>query len=110
MEISNVDLIKRHSHRINILPREIFGQEPEHGWCYFFQKADLASQFGDWEQIVDIGDKAIGLGLKPKNKDEWLLFIDAYKRVGRLNDIEWLNNKFDLWGIIVELRVQIKHS
>ena len=96
MKISNVDLIQRRSHRINILPREIFGQEPEHGWCYFFQKADLASQFGDWEEIVDIGDKVFGLGLKPRNKNELLLFIDAYKRVGRLNDVERLNNKFDL--------------
>ena len=96
IEISNVDLIGRSSHRDNTLPREIFGKEPEHDWCYFFQKADLARQFNDWEEIVDIGDKAISLGLKPKNKNEWLLFIDAYKRVGRLNDIEWLNNMFDL--------------
>ena len=96
MKISNVDLIQRRSHRINILPREIFGQEPEHGWCYFFQKADLARQFGDWDEIVDIGDKAISLSLKPENKYEWSLFIDAYKKAGRLNDIEWLNKKFDL--------------
>ena len=29
-------------------PAAVFGPEPEHGWCYFFQKADLARQSQDW--------------------------------------------------------------
>ncbi|HSK65781.1 MAG TPA: hypothetical protein VK888_02560, partial [Anaerolineales bacterium] len=33
---------------------EIYGPEPEHGWCYHFQKADLARQLGDWEQVVEL--------------------------------------------------------
>ena len=39
-------------------PEYLFGPEPEHGWCYYFQKADLARQTGDWEEITHLYDAA----------------------------------------------------
>ena len=30
----------------------IFGAEPAHTWCYYFEKADLARQMQDWPTII----------------------------------------------------------
>ena len=37
------------------LPAHIFGAEPPHDWCYYYQKASLARQLGDWAQVVGDG-------------------------------------------------------
>ncbi len=33
---------------------DIFGEEPERTWCYYFQKMDLAQQQGDWDTVLDL--------------------------------------------------------
>lgn len=33
---------------------DIFGEEPERTWCYYFQKMDLAQQQGDWQTVLDL--------------------------------------------------------
>lgn len=73
----------------NNAPEEtIFGAEPEHGWCYLFQKADLARQTGDWAQVITLGDQAREMGYNMQNSQsntpqEWIPFIEGYARVGR---------------------------
>jgi len=64
-------------------PAEIFGHSPEPCWCYYFEKADLARQTGDWQQVAQIGDEATRLGFKPEDPSEWLLFVEGYANVGR---------------------------
>lgn len=61
---------------------EIYDPEPEHNWCYYFQKADLARQLGDWEQIVRLGDKALKLEEQPHNPVELFVFIEGYAHEG----------------------------
>lgn len=70
-------------------PQEIFGAEPEHGWCYYYQKAGLARQQGDWDAVLALYDEASGLGLKPADPVEWLPFYQAfaYRRFDRVNEI-----------------------
>jgi hypothetical protein len=66
-------------------PTDIFGQEPAHGWCYFFEKADLSRQSRNWDAIVSLGDEAAEKGYTPKNIDsphEWLPFIEGYAYSG----------------------------
>jgi len=46
---------------------DVYGPEPAHGWCYYFEKADLAQQFGNWDQVVSLGDKALKLDDHPNN-------------------------------------------
>ena len=46
-EYSRVDRIIS-SGTAPVPPAAIFGAEPEHGWCYYYQKASLARQNGDW--------------------------------------------------------------
>jgi hypothetical protein len=62
----------------------MFFSEPEHGWCYYFTKAELAQQQGDYEEVVFLGNEAISSGFKPQDQNEWLVFIDGYARVGDL--------------------------
>ena len=61
---------------------DIYGPEPTHGWCYYFQKADLARQFGDWEEVVHLGDIAFELKDHPNNPVERFVFIEGYAHVG----------------------------
>lgn len=55
-------------------PLEIFGSEPPHTWCYFFQKASLARQFKDWESLARLRQEVKEKNLQPKNPNEWLPF------------------------------------
>jgi tetratricopeptide (TPR) repeat protein len=56
----------------------IFGPEPLHDWCFFFEKGDLARQFGNWSSAVALYEQATSLGLSPKSGSEYLPFIEAY--------------------------------
>ena len=65
-------------------PPELFGNEPPHNWCYYYEKAELARQNEDWAGIVDLGAQASARGLSPGDALEWLPFIEAYVRTGDL--------------------------
>ena len=57
---------------------EVYTPEPEHDWCYYFEKADLARQFGDWEEVVSLGDTAFKLDERPNDPLELFVFIEGY--------------------------------
>jgi len=38
----------------HIPPIVIFGSEPAHEWCYYYQKASLARQAKDWEEVAQL--------------------------------------------------------
>lgn len=61
---------------------DIFGPEPAHTWCYFFQKADLARQTGDWDEIIDMYEQAQQLGFDPGYGAEYIPFIEASAQTG----------------------------
>ena len=63
----------------------IYNPEPEHGWCYYFEKADLARQFDDWDEVVKLGDKAFKLDDFPNNPVERFVFIEGYAHTGHWN-------------------------
>lgn len=68
------------------LAESIFGPQPAPAqtWCFFYEKAELALQKGDWETVVQIGKKLTQLDLSPEDKIEWMPFLQAYA----LNDDE----------------------
>ncbi len=68
------------------LPEKLFGAEPAHGWCYYYETADLARQRGDWEEVAELGDTAFALDDHPNDPMERLPFIEGYARAGRLED------------------------
>ncbi|MFO3796812.1 MAG: hypothetical protein ACK8QZ_05945, partial [Anaerolineales bacterium] len=59
------------------LPR-IYAPEPPHGWCYYFQRADLARQYRDWAQVVALAEQAFSLNDHPNDPLEYFPFIEAY--------------------------------
>ncbi len=80
--LSNLDQILPENPDPRVSPAEIFGPEPEHGWCYYYQKADLARQLEDWTEIVDLGNQAHEKDLSPAFGMEYEPFIEAYARNG----------------------------
>ena len=70
-------------------PRMVFGPEPSNGWCYYYEKADLARQRGDWDEILKLGHEALEKGFAPEDNIEWMPFLQAYAQAG---NIEHLTN------------------
>jgi hypothetical protein len=60
----------------------IYGPEPEHSWCYYFEKADLARQMGNWDEVVKLGNKAFKLDDYPNSPIERFVFIEGYGHTG----------------------------
>jgi len=60
----------------------IYGPEPPHGWCYYFQKADLARQQKHWAQVAKLAEQAFGLQDHPNDPLEYFPFIEAYAHLG----------------------------
>ena len=63
-------------------PAALFGGEPQHGWCYYYEKAALAAQQGNWQEIVAIQDDVGRLGLHPNDQIEWMPFLQAQAYLG----------------------------
>ncbi len=64
------------------MPVALFGVEPPHTWCYYYEKAELARQLGDWETVAALGDQARAQGYAPGDALEWLPFIEGYVLTG----------------------------
>jgi hypothetical protein len=63
--------------------RDIFGAEPRHTWCYYFEKADLKRQLQDWDAILQLEKQAHAAGFASKFGPEYLPFIEAHARLGQ---------------------------
>jgi hypothetical protein len=63
-------------------PESIFGPEPEHNWCYYYEKAALARQLGDWEEVARLLDEAESHGYRANDSVEWMPFLEAYVHLG----------------------------
>jgi len=61
----------------------LFADESDKPWCYYFEKADLARQFEDWQQIGQLGDEAEQRGLRTKKTIELVPFIEGYAHLGQ---------------------------
>ena len=81
---SRIDRIVSEGDQI-LPPPEIFGEEPAHGWCYYYQKADLARQKNDWQEVLRLEKEAKSLRLNPDDSIEWLPFMQAQALVGDLD-------------------------
>lgn len=96
-------------------PVWLFGAEPEQNWCYYFEKADLARQREDWERVAQIGDKAFNIPLSPADAAEYIPFIEAYARLGRVEKALELteiaaNKNSTLYPMLCSLWVRIGNT
>lgn len=60
----------------------IYGPEPAHGWCYYFEQGELAAQEGDWARVAALGDKAFSLNDYPNDPVERFVFVEGYAQQG----------------------------
>jgi hypothetical protein len=73
------------------MPAHIFGAEPERSWCYYYQRAALARQKGDWAEVVRLGNEAQDLGYAAADPSEWMVFLEANQIMGRTNQTRWMS-------------------
>jgi hypothetical protein len=71
-------------------PSSIFGAEPAHDWCYYYQKASLARQNGDWQAIGKLYDQVRELHLETDDKSEVIPFFEGLVNSGRYEDAKAL--------------------
>ncbi|MBA4420002.1 MAG: hypothetical protein C0391_02530 [Anaerolinea sp.] len=63
---------------------QFFPETTEQNWCYFFEKADLVRQTGDYEQVAALWDQAEQAGLTPGDITEYQPFVEGLGLHGRL--------------------------
>jgi len=69
----------------------VFGPEPAHTWCYYFEKAELARQQAQWQTIADLGNQLMKEGYGAIRPVEWFPFIEGYVHTGNMEQAEQIN-------------------
>jgi hypothetical protein len=67
------------------LPESIYGKQNTQTWCYYFEKADLARQYGQWDEIAKLWAESKSVGEQADNGFEYIPFIEGF---GHLEDWE----------------------
>lgn len=80
-DLNHIDLMSE----LHTPPQIVFGPEPAHEWCYYYEKADLARQRGEWEKVLALGDQVLEKTLVPEDNIEWMPFLQAYARAGDMD-------------------------
>jgi len=89
--VDQIDLAANNS----IPPAAIFGPEPVHDWCYFYQNAERAKQTGDWNAVTQLGDEVYSAGLTPIDQAEWLPFLEGYLWAGDESKVSDIKSRLD---------------
>jgi hypothetical protein len=87
--LSRLELIRTDATEAAVPP--LYPDEPSHDWCYFYERADLARQRGDWQAVVELGDQAFAVD-HPNDASERLVFVEGYAHVGRWDRAEELSD------------------
>lgn len=74
---SDISLIKLAGGEDPSLPEDIYGKQNTKSWCYYFQKADLARQYEQWDQVVRLWEAAQVAGERADNGFEYIPFIEG---------------------------------
>lgn len=75
-------------------PAAVFGAEPAHDWCYFYEKAAFARQRGDWQAVAALGDTALNRQLSPADPIEWMPFLQAYAALGNTQRVAEIGSRW----------------
>ncbi len=90
--ISNLNLISD-TPNTGFPPKATFGNEPNHTWCYYFEKADLSRQMGKWSEVVSSWDAANKAGYHPLVGFEYNPFILAMANEQKWDSARQLTEK-----------------
>jgi hypothetical protein len=61
---------------------DLWSVEEQETWCFYFEKAELARQLGDWMEVAELGEKAYLLEDDANHPAEHVTFVEGYARVG----------------------------
>ncbi len=78
--ISDLGLITE-TPRNSLLQQQALSDAPS-TWCYYYQKADLARQFLNWQEVVTIWQSAQKHDKRPAHGFEYIPFIEGYAQTG----------------------------
>ena len=70
------------------VPPLSIGPEPEHGYCYYFQKASLALQTGDKDAAYGLAQEALRSGLTPVYAPDLAPLLVAFIEAGDFESAE----------------------
>jgi hypothetical protein len=82
-------------------PAHLFGSEPAHTWCYYFEKADLARQQGDYSGSYALIKEANAKYFYPLDLTEWYPFIDSALHLGQFDEAAELSSRIILDSYLV---------
>ena len=91
--LTDLNLILKEKISQNNPPLQVLGNEISHTWCYFFEKAEVARQFGEYEKVISLLDEATSKGYTPLVDTEWYPFIDAFARTGDWQNAELITTR-----------------
>ncbi|MCX6054353.1 MAG: hypothetical protein NTZ74_05440 [Chloroflexi bacterium] len=82
--LTNFDLIVDDQTKETVFP-QAFGKISQNDWCYYFEKADLAKQEKNWDQVISLYSEATQKGLTPIKSAEFIPLITALIEKGQID-------------------------
>jgi hypothetical protein len=76
-------------------PDLIFGPQPLRDWCFYYQKASLARQKGDWNLVVELYEEAEKMGFHPNDQIELMPFLQAYAIFGNQKQVKNISTRIN---------------
>ena len=77
------------------LPASLFGVEPAHGWCYYFERASLSAQLGNWSDVASLAGEVSKRGLHPNDQVEWMPFLQAAAYLGDMQQVKDISTRIN---------------
>lgn len=91
--LSNLSLITQEGTTPNHPPLVVFGAEPVHTWCYYFEKAEFARQYNEYDKTLSLLNEAQEKGYAPANLSEWYPFVEAYLHLGKMEEAKGITQE-----------------
>ena len=82
---TDINLIQQGADAESTLIESIYGKQSNNIWCYYFEKADLARQYQQWDEVVRLWEESQSNGERADNGFEYIPFIEGF---GHLEDWE----------------------
>ena len=76
----------RGNSEINLKKSPIFLDEDQNNFCYYYQKAALAAENNNWDEVSDLWNASLSYKLKPNNASERLPFIQGLAHMNRYEE------------------------
>lgn len=87
---SDINLIQQVEGEAPNPPSVIYGKANTQTWCYYFEKADLARQYGQWDEIVRLWNESQAVGERADDGFEYIPFIEGLGHTGDWEQVKEL--------------------